>query len=84
YRAVLPDKEVGLLVPAKDVHKLADAIVRLLQDPAQREAMARHGRVRAQIYDWAQIAERVLRYYAQRRSFAARRVDRWEVEHAHG
>ena len=58
-----------------------DKEVGLLVSASERQW---RGQVRAQVYDWTQIAERVLHYYAQRRSFAARRVDRWEVEHAHG
>ena len=83
-RIVLTDKEAGLLVPPKDMSALTEAIVQLLQDPDRREEMGWRGRIRAQAFDWSRIAERALRYYAERRSSATRCVDEWEVEHAHG
>lgn len=88
YRAVLAGGRAGVLVPPKDVGVLAGTIVRLLQDPAQREARGQWGRSQARAYSWTQIAERILCYYrwlrAQRQSTLTEHVDEWEVEHAPG
>ena len=40
---VVVDGETGFLVPPRDPHAMADAIVRLLQDPALRERMGTAG-----------------------------------------
>ena len=56
-------RELRLAANAED---FAQAVVALLQDPAQREALGRAGRefVRTH-YDWAVIAPRLLRVYDQ-------------------
>jgi glycosyltransferase involved in cell wall biosynthesis len=43
---VVVDGETGFLVPPRDHHAMADAIVRLLQDPALRERMGAAGLTR--------------------------------------
>ncbi len=90
YRNVLTtDGRAGLLTPPSDALALAQAIVRLLQDPVRREAMGRQGKIRAQGYGWPRVAERILRYYrwlrARRHSAApGGRFEEWEVEHVRG
>jgi glycosyltransferase involved in cell wall biosynthesis len=43
---VVTDTETGLLVPPRDAHRLAEAIIRLLGAPAERDRMGRAGLAR--------------------------------------
>ncbi len=63
YRSVVQDKVQGRLVTPGDEKALADRIVELLRDPAQRARLARQGRATAARYDWRMVAPRVLEYY---------------------
>ena len=45
---VVEDGETGVLVPPDDPDSLADAIVKLLEDPERARAMGRQGRERMQ------------------------------------
>jgi len=65
----------GLLVRPKDAQALADGIIELLRDPARREAMAAHGRERAQHFSWDRVGQRVLSYY-ERLIYERQIVDR--------
>ncbi|MBC8263875.1 MAG: glycosyltransferase family 4 protein [Anaerolineales bacterium] len=65
YRGVLADGEEGLLVQPEDERRLADALVRLLKDPALRERMGRQGQATATDYDWHKVAQQVLDYYRE-------------------
>ena len=57
---VIPE-ETGLLVPPRAVEPLADALARLVGDPALRTAMGRAGRERAmQCYDEARVLARTV------------------------
>lgn len=55
---VVPDGEAGLLVPPEDEGALADALVRLLEDPELRERMGARGLERADEFAWDRVAER--------------------------
>ena len=53
---VIQHEETGLLVPEKDERALADAILRLLHDPALAARLGEAGRKRAEwIFDWDRI-----------------------------
>ena len=65
YRGVLADGEEGLLVQPEDERRLADALVRLLKDPALRERMGRQGQAKAANYVWQKVAQQVLDYYRE-------------------
>jgi phosphatidylinositol alpha-mannosyltransferase len=65
YRGVLEDGQEGLLVQPEDERCLADALVRLLQDPALRERMGRQGQAKAADYSWRKVAQQVLDYYRE-------------------
>ncbi len=56
----------GLLVPPAAPHELAQAIVRLLRDPAQREAMGRQGYARYQRqFTMERMAQQTLAVYQE-------------------
>lgn len=65
---IVVDGETGTSFPAQDVAALADAVVRVLDDPA--EAQRRAGRARGRLatgFDWAGIAARTAEVYAAAR-----------------
>lgn len=61
---VILHEKTGLLVPEKDPHALADALVRVLTDRelAQRLAEAGHRHVQ-EVFDWTRIIERTEEIY---------------------
>jgi len=63
YASVVSDGQEGLLVERKNPAALAEALVRLLSDPALRARMGSRGRATAAGYDWEKVSRRVLRYY---------------------
>ena len=63
YRSVMTNGKEGLLVPPRDPHALALAIVRLLADGPLRQRLSAEGQATANRYDWPQIASRVLSVY---------------------
>jgi glycosyltransferase involved in cell wall biosynthesis len=61
---VVVDGDTGILVPARNDAALADAIVRLLKDPALRERMGKAGRARAgQRFSAERMLKETLRVY---------------------
>ena len=65
YAAVLRDGIDGLLVPPGDPAALADALSRILDDPARAKAMGEAGRERALRYDWPVVAGEIEAVYAE-------------------
>ena len=65
YRGVLEDGGEGLLVQPEDERRLAEALIRLLKDPALRERMGRQGQATATDYAWHKVAQQVLDYYRE-------------------
>lgn len=56
--------KTGLLVPPRDPHALAEAVVALAHDPSNRHRMGKAGRKKVeQEFDWTSIAHRVLEVY---------------------
>jgi len=63
-RELVVEGETGLLVPAGDAHRLADAITALLSDEATRARLGEAARMRAlDRHDAATTAARVIRIY---------------------
>jgi phosphatidylinositol alpha-mannosyltransferase len=65
YRAVVRSEDDGELVPPGDAQALGEAIVRLLEDPARRLALAARGRARAERFGWTNVAARLEDYYRE-------------------
>lgn len=63
YGGILTDSAEGLLVPPRNVEKLAQALISLMTDKSLRQQMGAKGRLKAAEYDWEHIAQRVLNYY---------------------
>jgi glycosyltransferase involved in cell wall biosynthesis len=58
----------GVLVPPNDTTALAAAVVKLLQNPKQRERMGQQGRrIAVERYSWAKIAEQIEQFITQPR-----------------
>ena len=54
FREVVRDNDNGLLVPARDAEALANALQRLIEDPALRARMGERERQRAVSAFWLQ------------------------------
>jgi len=65
-RLAVVDGETGLLVPPGDPKALAEALVRLLTEPAIARRLGEAGRARARLESsWHQVVNRVLPIYAE-------------------
>jgi glycosyltransferase involved in cell wall biosynthesis len=61
---LVDDGVTGLLVPPRDAHALADALIDLLRDPARRAAMGKRGREKAvEEYGVEKILSATLTFY---------------------
>ena len=65
YRGVLEHEQEGILVQPEDERSLADALIRLLKDPALRERMGHQGQANAANYCWPKVAQQILDYYRE-------------------
>jgi glycosyltransferase involved in cell wall biosynthesis len=59
----IDDGENGLLVPQRDPGAVADAVLRLLDDPPAASAMGERGRQRALRRDWSHVVDEYLTIY---------------------
>ncbi|MFN7899877.1 MAG: glycosyltransferase family 4 protein [Synechococcaceae cyanobacterium] len=57
---VVPDGQAGLLVPPRDPAALAEALLRLLQDPSLLARLRAGGRQQGRRFSWDQVAQRFL------------------------
>jgi phosphatidylinositol alpha 1,6-mannosyltransferase len=62
---LIEDGVNGFLVPPRDVDAYADAIARLVADPAMRRAAGEAGHAKAAAYEWGAINEAVLKAYLE-------------------
>ena len=65
YREVVRDDAEGILVPPSDPRRLADAVVRLLDEPDLARTMGAAGRARAHRYSWDRVAREVEAVYEE-------------------
>jgi len=59
------DGREGFLVPAGDPRAVADAVAKVLDDPALARTMGDAGRTTAARYDWAAVAEQIEAAYRE-------------------
>lgn len=68
-RDVIIDTETGLIVAQRSPAELANAVLKLLEDPALREALGKKGRAAVhKDYDWSVVGQRYLTAFARARS----------------
>ncbi|MBI4267207.1 MAG: glycosyltransferase family 4 protein [Chloroflexi bacterium] len=65
YASVLTSGEEGILVPPRNSHELANALISLLNNQARRRQMGAKGQLTSAKYNWELIAQRVLDYYTE-------------------
>jgi phosphatidylinositol alpha-mannosyltransferase len=63
YASVVTHGVEGLLVPARDERRLAEALILLASDARRRQELGARGRAKALDYGWKNIARRVADYY---------------------
>jgi phosphatidylinositol alpha-mannosyltransferase len=63
FRRVLGGGAAGELFPTGDAQALANALSRVLDDPARRAELVEQGRHAVAPYDWPSVARRILRVY---------------------
>ncbi len=65
YASVVTDDVEGLLVPPRNIEKLAEALITFMTNESLRREMGARGRQKALDYDWEQIARRVMNLYLE-------------------
>ena len=63
YASVLTHGEEGLLVPPANKEALALALLSLLDDESLRRQMGAKGKLKAEEYGWANVAQKIMDYY---------------------
>lgn len=63
YRCVITNGVEGILVPPKSDKKLAQALLKLIDDPELRQKMGKNGYEKAKQYSWDKVARQVLDCY---------------------
>jgi phosphatidylinositol alpha-mannosyltransferase len=65
YASVATHNAEALMVPPKDEHSLAQALITLAADAKLRREMGARGKLKAAEYSWERIAQRVMDYYQE-------------------
>ena len=65
YRTVMEDNQEGLFFEPCDPDKLADKMIRLLNDKKLMAQLGENGRRKALRYDWPIVTQQVLDYYRE-------------------
>jgi phosphatidylinositol alpha-mannosyltransferase len=70
YSQLVQDGVQGRLVPPRDSHCLAGALIELLSSDEARRNYGDHGQITAKAFSWERVSTRLLRFYddVQRRS----------------
>jgi phosphatidylinositol alpha-mannosyltransferase len=63
FRDVVADGREALMVPSGDRNAIADAIVRVLDDPGLARRLGATGRLNALDYSWSRVTSQVLEVY---------------------
>ena len=63
FATMVTHGEEGFLTPPKDERRLAQSLMRVLEDEDLRQAMSERGLATAQQYGWKRIAQRLVSYY---------------------
>jgi phosphatidylinositol alpha-mannosyltransferase len=63
YASVATHNDEALMVPPKNKHELAQALITLASDAKLRQEMGARGKRKAADYGWERIAQRVMEYY---------------------
>ena len=63
FASVMTDGKEGLMFEPKNEAAMADAIKRLIENPALRAQLAVDGRATVNQYRWGHVADSVLNYY---------------------
>ncbi len=65
YASVATHNGDALMVPPRDKHSLAQALIMLATDAKLRQEMGARGKIKAADYGWDHIARRVMDYYQE-------------------
>ena len=63
FRRVLRDGECGVLVPVGDADALARAVIGVIDDDAERDALVTAATAAVARYDWSVVADQIMRVY---------------------
>ncbi|MBI2858601.1 MAG: glycosyltransferase family 4 protein [Chloroflexi bacterium] len=63
YSSVVTDGVDGILVSPRDDEAMSRALIKLIAEPATRQALSRNGRKTAEAYRWEQVTGQVLDIY---------------------
>lgn len=72
YNSIISDGVDGYLVPPKDSAAIANAIVRLEQQPAVRASMAVRGREKSLQFSWERVTDKLEQVFEETRCLASR------------
>ena len=82
FRCVITNGVDGILVPPRNEKKLAESLIRLINNPEMRREMGENGFAKAQQYSWEKIAHRILECYARLLSEGSSRKGHRQLQHA--
>ncbi len=63
YKELLEKSGAGILVPPRDIHAFADAVIQLADNDKKRETMGKKGIEKARHYDWSILTPSIVAIY---------------------